>query len=123
MSSPHPLLSVRTDRRGTAAIIRLVGEVDLATAPTVEDAVTACLAASPGPELLVLDLGGVEFFGSTGLAALLTALSRCRELGIALRLVVTNRLVYQPLLLTGLSEVFDIDSSLHEALQAHPVGS
>jgi len=56
---------------GTTELVLLSGELDLATAPVVDRAVEAALKR--GPELLVLDLQGLDFCDCSGLRALLRA--------------------------------------------------
>lgn len=51
-------------------MVTVVGEVDLDTAPELEFRVTRAAAAA---DPLVIDLSGVTFFASAGLACLLTA--------------------------------------------------
>jgi anti-anti-sigma factor len=62
---------------GRTCVLSLVGELDLASAPTLEEAVAA--ACAKGAEAVVIDLRGVTFIDSTGLRGVL----RARELAIA----------------------------------------
>ncbi len=52
-----------------AAIIALDGELDLASAPQLVDAVNGVATAGPGP--VILDLGSVSFVDSSGVRAIL----------------------------------------------------
>lgn len=65
--------SVRVRRVAGATVVTVVGEVDLDTAPELE---FRLMDAADGPEPLVVDLTGVTFFASAGLACLLTARGR-----------------------------------------------
>jgi anti-sigma B factor antagonist len=67
------------ERTGTAAepVVRIVGEIDVATAPVVRDELASAFAA--GARTLTLDLGGVAFVDSSGLGVLVGALRRLRE--------------------------------------------
>jgi anti-sigma B factor antagonist len=56
---------------GEVARLRVTGDVDLATAQTVRDAV--CESLDAGAREIELDLGGVSFLDSTGLSVLLHA--------------------------------------------------
>ena len=60
--------AIEADFDGSRAILRPHGEVDIATAPAVERQALALL--DEGAEQLVLDLGGVSFFDSSGLRLL-----------------------------------------------------
>jgi anti-sigma B factor antagonist len=76
-------------------------------------------ALDQADELLVVDLTGVSFLGSHGLAALVgaaqeSASSRYKD---PMRLVVdSNRPVVRPLQVTGLDEVLALYPSVEEAL-------
>ncbi|PPK66324.1 STAS domain-containing protein [Actinokineospora auranticolor] len=59
-------LAISHDRR--APVLRLSGDIDLATCPTVEAALAVRLRRAPA--LLVVDLGAVGFIGSCGLELL-----------------------------------------------------
>jgi len=64
-------LSYEHTRLGDAAVLDLRGEIDLATGEDLTAQLGRALAAVP--ELLVIDLTGVDFLGSAGLAALIAA--------------------------------------------------
>ncbi|MBE1470797.1 STAS domain-containing protein [Kibdelosporangium phytohabitans] len=55
-------------REGNAVVVNLSGDLDHETAPDVRDQLLPLLADRSG--LVVLDLGGLEFLGSAGLAVL-----------------------------------------------------
>ena len=69
-ASVNVTAEVSFDDEGTA-VIRVAGEIDIATADTVRQAVA--VAIEPGPTHLVFDLSGVDFIDSSGLAVLLEA--------------------------------------------------
>lgn len=73
-------------RDGDRAVVRLHGELDLASAPEAEATITALEEEDP-PATLVLDLSGVRFLDSTGLRFILAADSRARRSGRRLQLV------------------------------------
>ena len=64
---------VRTD----LAIIRVVGRLNMVTAPDLRDVVAH--AVKSGKSRLVVDLAGVEFMDSSGLGALIGALKTTRQ--------------------------------------------
>lgn len=81
----------RSSGVGTAAVapaglvLRVSGEIDIATAPALAEALRARLeAAGPGAELIV-DLAAVTFIDARGLAVLLEAAEVARSRGITLR--------------------------------------
>jgi anti-anti-sigma factor len=65
-----PPLDVDVTRRPYGALVTIAGELDLATVPRVSAALTAEPVA--GARGVVVDLAGVSFMDSTGLAALIT---------------------------------------------------
>ncbi|MDD7941844.1 STAS domain-containing protein [Actinomycetospora lutea] len=87
------------------AVVRPVGDVDTATASPLRSAIHEQVQA--GARHVVLDLSGVEFMGSAGLALLIAereaAISREGEL----RLAGVPRTAGRALSLTGLTELFD----------------
>ncbi|HEY4457055.1 MAG TPA: STAS domain-containing protein [Pseudonocardiaceae bacterium] len=105
---------VSTQYLRDAVVLTVAGEIDMTTAPALEDAVRQSLAE--GPAMLVIDLSGAEFFSSAGIAVLM--LAHRNESGVALRVVATDRIVLRPLELTGLTDDLAIYDSLDTALRA-----
>ncbi len=88
-------------------MLLIVGEVDLATVDTLVDAVERAL---PPKGALVLDLVGVEFMDSAGVAAV----NKCRRLAEAAATTLTLRCraggpVAQLVSWTGLDTVVDVE--------------
>ncbi|MFE5948711.1 STAS domain-containing protein [Streptomyces sp. NPDC056480] len=79
------LLHAHTLWWGEAALLRLDGELDIATAPLVDQAVAAVLARQP--EILCLDLAGLVFCDMTGLHALRRLSDRVHAAHTSLHLV------------------------------------
>lgn len=89
----------------TVAVVAPAGDVDTATAGPLREAIGEQVGA--GAVHVVLDLSGVDFMGSAGLALLIAE----REAAIAregeLRLAGVPRTAGRALSLTGLTELFD----------------
>ena len=96
-------LSTRIAEDGTV-VVAAVGEVDAFTAAPLRSLLDALLERQP-PEL-VLDLSGIRFLGSAGLAVLVEAQKSAKVRDVALRLIATNRAVIRPLEVTGLIDLF-----------------
>ena len=82
--------------------VRVTGELDLATTEELNAQLSEILAA---PRRVVLDLGGVTFMDSSGLATIVGAINRAEMIGA--RLEVASPLPPQPqrlLELTGILE-------------------
>lgn len=106
--------SVTTEARGDIAHARLAGELDLASAPRLDEELRR--SELGGLPWLVIDLRELEFMDSTGLRALLTAHSRASESGRRLTLVVGEGAVGRLLDLTGVRDIV-------ECLDAPPEGT
>ncbi|MEQ0564934.1 STAS domain-containing protein [Amycolatopsis sp. NEAU-NG30] len=99
------------DRDGTA-VLHVEGALDLALAPKLRQ--LAERAARQRPELLVIDLTGVTFLASAGMAELV----RAHRATAALRVVAGGRITLRPLELTRLTDELAIYPSLSAALAA-----
>lgn len=108
------LISLDAREVGDSYLITVSGEVDMMTTPQLRSYLQEHVEHAD--TVLVLDLQGVGFLGSSGLAVLVETLDWTRERGIALRLVSSPREVLRPLQATGLTELFTIYSELDEAL-------
>ena len=71
-------------REQDSVVLVLSGELDLASAPTLERELRD--AEATGPARLVIDLGGLAFMDSTGLQSLLRARERANHNGHQLAL-------------------------------------
>jgi anti-sigma B factor antagonist len=92
-------LRMLTKVDGERHTIVLSGELDIASAQVLEDALAEACAA--GAKELVLDMAAVEFMDSTGLRAILRGKSLCEEHHCAYSLTPAQRPVERTLELTG----------------------
>lgn len=93
-------------------VLKVAGEIDMVTAPELENAVRKVLIDPP--ETLVIDLTAAEFFSSAGIAVLV--LAHRNGAGVSLRIVAKDRIVLRPLELTGLTDDLTIYPDLEAAL-------
>ncbi len=78
-------LLVTRSRDGSRHRLSLQGELDLVTAPELEDTVAElCLN---GPQEIVLDMRHVVFMDSSGLRTVLASMDMCRQHGCEFMLV------------------------------------
>jgi anti-sigma B factor antagonist len=70
---------VTTEQRDDQVHLAVSGELDLASAPRIEEALRGVEEQSPA--VVVLDLRGLEFMDSTGLRTILAADARAKEAG------------------------------------------
>ncbi|WP_170155959.1 STAS domain-containing protein [Umezawaea tangerina] len=108
--------STSPDLQGSAAVVALVGEVDGNTAVPVRRQVFG--AFDDNPSAVVLDLTGVLFFGSTGIAVVLAAAQRALRLGVRFAVVADQRCVLRPLRVTGVIAQVDVHPDVDSALAA-----
>jgi anti-anti-sigma factor len=101
---------------GPAHVLVLRGELDLASAPQLGEVIAEAIELEP--ERLVVDLCGVDFIDSAGLAVLLNARRRSLRRGIDLRLACDVPSTLKLLALTRLDHDFDIRSTREAALAA-----
>ncbi|WP_084655325.1 STAS domain-containing protein [Nocardia altamirensis] len=92
-------------------ILSITGEIDMASAPQFQAAVEQ--AAQDRPEVLVVDLSQVEFFGSAGLSVLLVAAESVPAGSLR---VVASPPVRRPIEVTGLDKLLTVFNSLADAL-------
>jgi anti-sigma B factor antagonist len=93
---------------GSAAVVHIIGELDLATAPTLRE--TLARLYQDGTTSVVLDLTDLDFVDSTGLSEFVVALKRCRERGGDVVLRSPSRSTARVLTISGLDRVFTIVS-------------
>jgi anti-sigma B factor antagonist len=112
LSAPDSITATVTDHDGVA-VLSIGGEIDLVTAPALEEAIGGVVAENP--TALIIDLSGVEFLGSVGLkilAATYEKLGNSAEFGVVARGPATRR----PIHLTGLDKTFPLYPTLDDAL-------
>jgi anti-sigma B factor antagonist len=88
------------------------------TSPQLRSAVLDQFEPDAGVELVVLDLDGVTFLGTSGLAVLIEVREAAHTAGVELRLACTARRVLRPLTIAGLIPLFDIHDTVERALAA-----
>jgi len=108
------VIDLDVNRMGDKVVVRVNGEVDMLTTPVLSECLKDQLQSEPS--VLVVDLRGVGFLGSSGLAALVAARDIAMNRRVALRLVSADHAVLRPLTATGLTDLFDIYPDLETAL-------
>jgi anti-sigma B factor antagonist len=111
--NPSPL-DITLEEHASAHVLTLRGEVDLATAPALSDAIDAALATPVA--LVVVDLRGLTFLPSAGLSALVEGHRKAQARGRGFVVVAKGRVTLQPIRITGLDEVLTIVDTVEAAL-------
>jgi anti-sigma B factor antagonist len=118
MTSPLAEFDVSVQRLDKAAVVRVAGELDLATTP----ALWAAIAALEQPcDRIVLDLSDLAFIDSTGLSLTVAEYRRAARDGFDLVVAGADGQVLDVLRLTGLDVTLplapDVRSALGEAAE------
>ena len=92
--------------RGPVGMLGVSGEIDMASADEFRDRLLDCLQRSESVEV---DLGGVTFIDSSGLAALVRLRTEAEILGKDVALVSVSASTARLLELTGLQTLFDVE--------------
>lgn len=106
--------TVDVEQHGTAVVLHVAGELDLATTPVLSEACTTALR--PRPPVLVIDLTGVTFLASVGMSAIVAAHEAGGE-HTKVRVVVGSRDTLRPIRVTGLDNLLSVYSDLPSALE------
>lgn len=101
---------LETETKGSSALVKVRGDLDLQVVQRLTDQLT--LIESKQPELLVIDLSGLSFMDSTGMAAIAAASIRAGEAGRRFALVTPPSGVRQAFELTKLDEVITTTDDL-----------
>ena len=96
------------------SIVEVSGEVDVFTAPQLDEQLSGLVEA--GSYQLVVDLSNVEFLDSTGLGVLVKALKRVREHGGSLSVVTATDRISKVFRITGLDTAIGLHGTIDEAV-------
>jgi anti-sigma B factor antagonist len=107
-------LEVQVHNHDRAAIIEVQGEVDLYTSPRMREAIVQ--TASVKTALVVVDLSGVKYMDSSGVATLVEGLQFSRGYGGAFRLAGLGGAVREVFKFAKLEKVFEIYPDANQAL-------
>jgi anti-anti-sigma factor len=105
-----PSLRITAEADGPTTVLRLAGELDLATADQLRERVAALVGGGTGLRHLVVDLGGLEFLDVTGLGALLEARRKLLRTGASLCLRRPRPMVIRMLDLLALEDALHVES-------------
>ena len=109
-------LTITSESRGASTVVRVGGEVDAYTAPTLRERLDAEISA--GHTHLVVGLEEVSFMDSSGLSVLVGGLAAARSRNGSLSLAGPDERILRVLTITGLTDVFEIFPSVGAACEA-----
>jgi anti-sigma B factor antagonist len=105
-------LSINVERHSDGSTLLVMGDMDLQTVDTLVSQATAVLETAPGT--LTLDLSGVAFCDSVGVAGLVRIRQLCDAAGSRLRVVNPQRPVRRVIDITGLHAFLGINDAATE---------
>jgi len=109
-------VEITTERIAAGVLMQLKGDVDMNTSPDVRSSLGAAFKQG-GAKALFIDLSGVRYMDSSGIATLVEALQYCMKQGMRLRLVRLSPPVRDVFELARLASVFEVFPSVGEASQ------
>jgi anti-anti-sigma factor len=107
--------TVDVEHHGEAVVLRVAGELDLLTTPTLAEACTQELGNRP--PVLVIDLTSVTFLASVGMSAIVAAHEKGGD-HTKVRVVSGTRDTLRPIHVTGLDTLLSVYPTLPTALAA-----
>ena len=107
--------TVEERRVDDVAVLAVAGTLDVLTAPELEVRIKAAAASSPAA--VIVDLGRVDFLGSSGMGVLVAAHEDLAP-AVCIVLVADGPATSRPLKLVGIADIIDIFPTLDDALTA-----
>jgi anti-sigma B factor antagonist len=107
-------VEITMEKIGAGHLMRLKGDVDMNTSPDVRNGLGEVFKQA-GSKALVINLAGVRYMDSSGIATLVEAMQNCMKKGMKLRLAELSPPVRDVFELARLSSIFEIFASVNEA--------
>jgi len=117
--APGPPIKLSTRQQGEVTILDLRGDITLFNSPEIRKALMALLRDQRVPQLFV-NMTGVKYVDSSGIASLVEGLKIARGLGSRFLLYGLSKPAITVLELTHLLRVFEVHGTEEEALAALP---
>jgi anti-sigma B factor antagonist len=105
-------LGIKTEIKGSVAIVTVSGQIDSETAPAFDEELTKVTSSH---SKLVIDLKGVEYMSSAGIRAVMKASQVTKKGGGAVKLASVPEAVTSVMYTVGLNQVVGSYSTVEEA--------
>ena len=100
-------LRITVDHSGPDAIVRPIGQINVHSSPDLRDSLQAILSTEPLPHSVTVDLAGVPYIETSGIATLIEALRIARHHQIGFCLQGLDGSVRKLFEVTGVLTLFD----------------
>jgi anti-sigma B factor antagonist len=104
-------LQISVDRAGKDAVVRLSGRIDVDSSPDLRDRLRTLLSKESLPKTIIVDLAGVSYIETSGVATLIEALRIARHHQTNFRLQGLSGAVLRLFQVTGVLALFDPSNS------------
>src|SRR2546426_671607 len=109
-------LDINIVRNGACSVVHVEGDIDLKSSPDLRAAIID-LYEKRGQHRVILDLAGVPYIDSSGVAILVEGLQEAKKRHARFILCALNEAPRHVLELTRLTKVFEITRTVEEALK------
>ena len=106
-------MDINVKRDGKRSVVEVTGDIDLYTSPKLRQTVLE-LFRQRGQETVIVDLSGVQYVDSSGIASLVEGLQEAKKIDARFVLAGLNEAPRHVLELTRLLAVFEIADSAEE---------
>ncbi len=107
-------VEITTEKIDAGYLMLLKGDVDMNSSPDVRSSLGDVFRQS-GSKALLINLSGVRYMDSSGIATLVEAMQNCLKQGMKLRLVELSPSVRDVFELARLSSIFEIFPNVNDA--------
>lgn len=107
-------MTYNVNKEGGYAIVELTGDVDLSCSPEARKTILRCL---DGGDNTVVDLSGVSYIDSSGVASLVEGYQTAKKKSLKFGLIGVSDAAMSVLQLARLDKVFPIHATIQERLE------
>jgi len=104
-------LKISVDQEGKDAVVRVTGRVDVDSSPDLRDRLRTLLSEDALPQTIIIDLAGVSYIETSGVATLIEALRIARHHQTNFRLQGLSGAVLRLFEVTGVLALFETNDS------------